>query len=293
MKFTKSGWSCAIWHVCIPKKKTCIRENLFFIILTLDLWYTYSLSLCSFPTLSVLSVTSSSALLSRGETSSSSRMWWADRRNNTRKHALSTYPHLSIICLNLSTEGTFSLASPAIKTHLKTQSLPLHLTNTHTQHSPQKGGEEEVRRKSFCSVGTGDTVIPLFSDKPENTHTHTRAPGVNVEMIKAAKRCRVMKADLLHECSQMTHLQVTLRLYREQNKLSVLILSHYFHCIFLVSVSFICDYKRYSENSDILCWFSAAVSHSLLYILFGSLTCNNSSSFIRWSCDLFVSPPVN
>lgn len=44
---------------------------------------TYSLSLCSFSTLSLFSVTSSSALLSRGDTSSFSRKWWADRENNT------------------------------------------------------------------------------------------------------------------------------------------------------------------------------------------------------------------
>lgn len=80
-----------------------------------------------------------------------------------------------------------------------------------------------------------------------------------------------MKADLLHECSQMTHLQVTLRLYREQNKLSVLILSHYFHCIFLVSVSFICDYKRYWAVIKILIYYADSVQlfpiHYFIYCL--------------------------
>lgn len=40
-------------------------------------WGTYSLSLWPFPMLSVFSVTSNSALLSRGETSRCSRKWWA------------------------------------------------------------------------------------------------------------------------------------------------------------------------------------------------------------------------
>jgi len=39
-------------------------------------------------------------------------------------------------------------------------------------HSLQKGGEEVVRRNTFCSLGMGDVSMPLFSDKPEiNTHT--------------------------------------------------------------------------------------------------------------------------
>lgn len=60
-----------------------------------------------------------------------------------------------------------------------------------TQHSPQKGGEEEVRRNSCCSLGTGDTAIPLFSDKPESTHSvrvtlsasHTVYPGLHIHEL--------------------------------------------------------------------------------------------------------------
>lgn len=40
------------------------------------------------------------------------------------------------------------------------------------RNSPQKGGEDVVRRYSFCSLGIGDAVMPLFSDKPEK-HTYT------------------------------------------------------------------------------------------------------------------------
>lgn len=36
-------------------------------------------------------------------------------------------------------------------------------------NSPQKGDDDRVRRKSFCSLGTGDRTIPLFSDNPGNT----------------------------------------------------------------------------------------------------------------------------
>lgn len=44
-------------------------------------WSTYSLSLCCVLSSPALRFTSTSALLSRGETSSSSRMWWAEQRN--------------------------------------------------------------------------------------------------------------------------------------------------------------------------------------------------------------------
>jgi len=43
-------------------------------------------------------------------------------------------------------------------------------------HSQQNGDEDVVRRKSFCSLGSGDTVMPLCGDKPETqeeTHKHT------------------------------------------------------------------------------------------------------------------------
>lgn len=50
----------------------------------------------------------------------------------------------------------------------QTQMVSRKSHNHKSQNSPQKGDEEEVRRKSFCSLGTGDTTIPLFSNKPAN-----------------------------------------------------------------------------------------------------------------------------
>lgn len=52
-----------------------------------------------------------------------------------------------------------------------------------TKYSPQNGWEEDVKRKSFCSLGNGDTLIPLFLAKPGNTHsqTHTDTSQVNAD----------------------------------------------------------------------------------------------------------------
>ena len=59
--------------------------------------------------------------------------------------------------------------------HPKTQTFRQTYCSVHAC-LPQKGGAAIVRRKSLCSLGGGETVIPLLSDNPETKQSPIATP---------------------------------------------------------------------------------------------------------------------